>query len=957
MTVTVDCGCEWTVDNGAADLFSTTLSTTTLTVAAGQNTVEEEISGTITLMTSAERISFATIAVTQAAYGAPEITVETNEVNFAATGELTAELAVEATADWTAEPADAWLTVEKSGDGITLTASENEDTAERSTKVTLTCTDGYGTTYEYVNVSQDGKAYVTLSQENVSFTGAGDSAAVTVESNYDWDFTYDTDNGWYTVTRDGDSLIISSTKDNETAEDFESTITVTAGDGAENVVEAQITVVEENIGNALILVYTITNVGTTVTLPLQGTVNCTVDWGDGNEDTVTSTKPTHTYVKTGEFIVVVKGTVTSLSHSGINSTSAVNTSLTAVRQWGNTGLTSASYAMYYCEGLTSIPDDTFGSFADVTGCDYMFEYCTSLTSIPEKLFAYAEKAANFNYCFAYCSGLTEIPAGLFDKCFSAGTFEFTFRSCSGIKEIPSGLFDACTAATSFYYTFSHMDALATIPTGIFSKNTEATTFYGCFCRATSLTTIPENLFANCSKVTSFSYTFYEDPALTTLPESTFAGCTGVTTFMYAFASCPALTSVPENLFKDCTAATTFTHVFRETGLTSVPENIFANNTAATSFAYSFYGCDALTSVPEGLFSKNAAVTTFAYCFYNCSALSEIGPGLFAGKSAVATFAYAFYGCSALKEIGSGQFAGDSEVTTFASAFSGCSALTAIPENIFSDCKAVTNFSSTFKGCTALTGESAYDVITVNGESVNVHLYERSSYADIYTVPTSIGSCYDSCSGLSDYVSIPRSWGGGEVVDFAAVVGTYTAEGYTYYSAGVAAETTWTLKIYESSKSGYYLFIDGLVPYTAGKYPDSEAFIAQALYSDGKITIPAQATGSYFTSNGYYIGWYPCSKFENDSWYRSEDVTNVTFTYDSVTDTWTSDYGVFCALFLYNIPSFSYFVGFMDVANPGITLKRTSTSTGVSPQSLKSADGIAREISDNVVIHTDSFLAD
>ncbi len=983
VVVTVDCGCDWTVENNVSDLFTSTITnSTTLTISAAQNYVENDLTGTITLFTSFARISFATITVTQAAYGAPEITVETNEVNFAAAGELTAELAVEATADWTAESADAWLTVEKSGDGITLTVSENEDADKRSTKVTLACSDGYRTTYEYVNVSQDAKAYVTLSDENILLTGADESATVTVESNYDWDFSYDTDDDWYTVTRDGDSLIITSTRDNETTEDYESTITVTAGDGAENVVEAQITVVEENIGNALILVYTITDGGTTVTLPLQGTVNCTVNWGDGTEDTVTSTKPTHTYDKTGSFNVVVKGTVTSLSHSGINSSSKVNTTLTAVRQWGNTGLTTATYAMYYCEGLTSIPDDTLGAFANVTKCTYMFEYCTALTTLPEGLFAYASKVTDFKYCFAYCSGLTEIPAGFFSKCTSADTFQYAFDYCSALTTIGEGVFDGCTAATSFYITFGYCESLKTIPEGIFSNNTAVTTFYGVFRNCSSLTSLPENLFANCSKSSTFAWAFYGDASLTSVPESTFAGCSAVTTYTYCFTGCSSLTTVPGNLFKDSPAAKTMSYVFKDAGLTTVPENLFANITAATTFAYCFSGCEALTSIPEALFSNNTAVTTFGYCFYNCSTLTSVPGGLFANNTGVNTFAETFYGCAALKEIGAGLFANNtgvttfamtfygcaslttipsdlfansSAVTTYASTFSNCSALTAIPENLFAGSKAAKTFTSTFAGCTALTGESAYDVLTVDGESVNVHLYKRSDYATTYTAPTAFGNCYDSCFGLSDYTSIPKTWGGGEAKDLSSVIGTYTAEGYTYSSSSMAAETTWTLKIYESSNSDYDVFIDGLIPYAAGQYPDTEAYIAQATYSNGQLVIPAQTTG--YRVNNLYVGWYPCTLYvEGSGWSGSASVTDLTFTYDSATDTWTSDYGEFLAGFLYNNAIYSYFYAFLDVANPTITLKRTSTSTGISTQGVKKVADAAREISGNVVLHTEDLLS-
>ena len=48
------------------------------------------------------------------------------------------------------------------------------------------------------------------------------------------------------------------------------------------------------------------------TLPLQGNINATVDWGDGSSlSTVTSASDpdkTHTYVTAGEYTIKVKGT-------------------------------------------------------------------------------------------------------------------------------------------------------------------------------------------------------------------------------------------------------------------------------------------------------------------------------------------------------------------------------------------------------------------------------------------------------------------------------------------------------------------------------------------------------------------------------------------------------------------------------------------------------------------------
>ncbi|MCD8288040.1 MAG: hypothetical protein LUC18_04280, partial [Porphyromonadaceae bacterium] len=295
VVINVDCGTDWTVENTASDLFETTIGSNSLTVTAEQNTVEEDLTGSITFYTAAQHVKFATVTVTQSAYGAPEIKAGTDEWHVPAVGDLTTEITVEASAEWTVENTAEWLTVETTDSGLSLTAVENGETEERSTKLTLPCTDGIRTSYEYISVTQDPKAYISLSDEELSVKGSGETVSVTVESNFDWDFSYDTANGWYTVERDGDALNL-TVDVNPADEERDGSIIVTSGDGAENTAQAQITFTQGENVIPLILTFTTTAAGTDIILPLEGTVDCIVDWGDGSDpETVTSTLPTHTY--------------------------------------------------------------------------------------------------------------------------------------------------------------------------------------------------------------------------------------------------------------------------------------------------------------------------------------------------------------------------------------------------------------------------------------------------------------------------------------------------------------------------------------------------------------------------------------------------------------------------------------------------------------------------------------
>ncbi len=685
VVVNVDCGTEWIAANPATDLFTTVvdLNAGTLTITAGQNAVAEERTATVVLLTAAKRVSFATLTLTQTAYGAPEISVGTTVWHAPALGELSTEISVESSlGTWTVGNESDWLTVESTGTGITLTAAENFVTEARTSDVILTASDGIGSASATITVTQDARAFISLTQDALELYDAGESGKVTVKTNYDWDYSYDSSNGWFTIGRDGDSLIATITADNE-GDDRSAIVNVYAGDGAANTAEAQFTVTQNGSDpDALIFGYTIADAGTTVRLPLAGTVSCSVAWGDGSPaEAVTSTLPSHSYASAGEYKVRVSGTVTALDSENISSSRSPASSLTAIHQWGKTGLTSLYSAFYYCTGLTALPEDTDGSFSEVTTFEWAFGDCTSLKSV---------------------------PVGLFTNCSKVTTYADLFYECGSLEALPEGLFDNSTAVTSF-----------------------AQAFYKC----TALASIPETLFANCAEVTSFSEVFECCESLPSVPAALFANNPKNTTFKAAFYKCAALKEVPSTLFSNCPLVETYHNVFSNTGLTKLPAGLFDSATKATDFYGVCYNCTALTTIEAGVFDKCAAATEYDYAFYGCTALESVPDGLFAGSPDVTNFRQCFWGCTGLKSV---------------------------PTSLFSNNRKVVNFISTFYGCTGLTGESPYDELSVEGETepVKVHLYERTNYPDIYTKPTSTANCFNGCAGLSDYTTIPSSWGGG-----------------------------------------------------------------------------------------------------------------------------------------------------------------------------------------------------
>ncbi len=96
-------------------------------------------------------------------------------------------------------------------------------------------------------------------------------------------------------------------------------------------------------------------------LPLNGTVNVTVDWGDGSAtQTVTSAGTVkHSYASAGTYTVTISGNdgTNSLTHFGYSLYGGSDlAALTEIIQWGNLGITDLSNACYGASSLTSVPN-------------------------------------------------------------------------------------------------------------------------------------------------------------------------------------------------------------------------------------------------------------------------------------------------------------------------------------------------------------------------------------------------------------------------------------------------------------------------------------------------------------------------------------------------------------------------------------------------------------------------
>jgi len=343
--------------------------------------------------------------------------------------------------------------------------------------------------------------------------------------------------------------------------------------------------------------------GTTIVLPIPpaDNNNYSVDWGDGNVETIDSAVafPNHTYTNTEEtvYTITINGTVNEFGYaSSSNPSSAYITFtqyITGLIQWGEIGATQ--YGFSHCENLKGeIPEPSEQTFSNVVDCSYLFNGCSGLTgSIPENLFQNGNNIESFAFTFACCTGLTEsIPENLFANNPNVITFEKTFVECAGLTgSIPENLFANNPNAVDFNATFSWCSGLTgTIPENLFINNVNACMFIYTFADCTGLSGhVSVKLFENAkigndTEIALFGLTTYS-------VQGTFYNCSNLTSVEYnkseigieMFYGCNNLTDITigENVQTIGTDAFEATDPYSTTNLLAT--NLYTTNSVATNY--------------------------------------------------------------------------------------------------------------------------------------------------------------------------------------------------------------------------------------------------------------------------------------------------------------------------------------------------------------------------------------
>lgn len=171
----------------------------------------------------------------------------------------------------------------------------------------------------------------------------------------------------------------------------------------------------------MITVWSISKDNATIKLPVEGTININIDWGDGTiSGDVTTSFPEHTYTSAGEYTIKISGNIGTWGYKetkDITETSNYYTYtnyLTKVKQFGELGATS--YGFSKCTNLKEVSGEnivTEKTFENVTDMSNMFRHCISLEKVKATNWN-VSKTTNMEYMFAYCNNLNAVDVSNWD---------------------------------------------------------------------------------------------------------------------------------------------------------------------------------------------------------------------------------------------------------------------------------------------------------------------------------------------------------------------------------------------------------------------------------------------------------------------------------------------------------------------------------------------------------------
>ena len=335
----------------------------------------------------------------------------------------------------------------------------------------------------------------------------------------------------------------------------------------------------------------------TITIPLYGTVDVLVNWGDTSTlyPYTTTGDKTHTYSSVGTFTVSIYNRLTQF---GNGSTSYANADrLYTVNSFGDISLTSLSGAFYGATNLTQVPT-SLPTSSTITDLSYTFKNATS-----------------FNQ-------------------------DISNWSISSITTMEN-MFDGVTLSTVNYDLLLNAWSLVNLKKNVLFNAGSSKYSYG-------LATVSKNKITN---INNYNWTIIDggqDP--TTIPASAMVLVYTVSSSKTITLPLNSLNTSPINVSVDWGDSTTdtYTTIGNKTHTYSIAGDYLVKITGTLiQFGNGATGYTNPEKLVRVLSFGNIGITSLSGAFYGCSNLIEIPPSI---SSSITNLDYAFYNCLTLNDI-------------------------------------------------------------------------------------------------------------------------------------------------------------------------------------------------------------------------------------------------------------------------------------------------------------------
>ena len=227
----------------------------------------------------------------------------------------------------------------------------------------------------------------------------------------------------------------------------------------------------------------------TIQIPSTGTVDYTIDWGDGTVEASTSNLPSHTYSSTGSYKIRIFSAGVYRPYVNSNTTLTNVVRGVEITEKANVG-TNLERAFRDLEKLQTFKCD-FSATSSVTNFSYMFWTCRMLSHID--LF---DTSSGTNFLALFQNNRSGFFPALNTS--SATTIGSMYRDISGITELPT--IDTSNV-TNFGATWRGCD-ITTFPS--FYDFSSATTFSEAW-RSAEIVNFPANMFDSTGTLSSSAF--------------------------------------------------------------------------------------------------------------------------------------------------------------------------------------------------------------------------------------------------------------------------------------------------------------------------------------------------------------------------------------------------------------------------------------------------------------------